>query len=335
MGLFLSKELAIDLGTANTVVYMRNKGIVLREPTVIAVNSRGKIIAVGNKAKYMSGKTPFEIKVIRPLRDGVIADFDVAKKMLDYFLTKSGAKRGIFRPRVLIGVPSGITQVEKKAVIEAAILAGAKQALVIDEPMAAAVGTGLPIEEARGSMIVDIGGGTTEVAVISLRGIVVVKSIRVAGDEINEILISYLRRQYSLLVGETTAEQIKIKIGNAYPLEKEEKMEVRGRDLIDGLPKSVQITSEEARKALQPVIQEILDTIKSTLEITPPELSADIMDRGIMLSGGGALLRNLDKFITQRTGILVNIADDPLSAVALGAGKVLEKIDLFKDTLFS
>ncbi len=332
---FFSKDLAIDLGTANTVVYMKGKGIVLREPTVIAVNSRGKIISVGNNAKYMSGKTPFEIKVVRPLRDGVIADFDVAKKMLDYFLTKAGAKRGIFRPRVLIGVPSGITQVEKKAVIEAAVLAGAKQALVIDEPMAAAVGTGLPVEEARGSMIVDIGGGTTEVAVISLRGIVVVKSIRIAGDEMNEAIITYLRRQYSLLVGESTAEQIKMKIGNAYPLDKEEKMEVRGRDLIDGLPKSVQITSEEIRKAIQPVIQEILDTIKSTLEITPPELSADIMDRGIMLSGGGALLRNLDKFITQRTGILVNVADDPLSAVAVGAGKVLEKIDLFRDTLFS
>ncbi len=332
---FFSKDLAIDLGTANTVVYMKGKGIVLREPTVIAVNSRGKIISVGNNAKYMSGKTPFEIKVVRPLRDGVIADFDVAKKMLDYFLTEAGAKRGIFRPRVLIGVPSGITQVEKKAVIEAAILAGAKQALVIDEPMAAAVGTGLPVEEAKGSMIVDIGGGTTEVAVISLRGIVVVKSIRIAGDEINDAIITYLRRQYSLLVGESTAEQIKMKIGNAYPLDKEEKMEVRGRDLIDGLPKSVQISSEEIRKAIQPVIQEILDTIKSTLEITPPELSADIMDRGIMLSGGGALLRNLDKFITQRTGILVNVADDPLSAVALGAGKVLEKIDLFKDTLFS
>ncbi len=332
---FLSKELAIDLGTANTVVYIKDKGIVLREPTVIAVNNKGKIISVGNKAKHMTGKTPFEIRIIRPLRDGVIADFDIAKEMLDYFFAKAGAKRGIFRPRVLIGVPSGITQVEKKAVIEAAILAGAKQALVIDEPMAAAVGTGLPVGEARGSMIVDIGGGTTEVAVISLRGVVVVKSIRIAGDEMNESIINYLRRQYSLLIGETTAEQIKIKLGNAYPLDKEEKMEVRGRDLIDGLPKSVQITSEEIRKAIQPVIQEILDTIKATLEITPPELSADIMDRGIMLSGGGALLRNLDKFITQRTGILVNIVDDPLSAVAVGAGKVLENIDLFKDTIFS
>ena len=332
---FLSKEVAIDLGTANTVVYIKNKGIVLREPTVIAINTRGKIIAVGKEAKYMSGKTPFEIKVVRPLRDGVIADFDVAEKMLDYFLSKAGAKRGIFRPRVLIGVPSGITQVEKKAVIEAAILAGAKQALVIDEPMAAAVGTGLPIDEARGSMIVDIGGGTTEVAVISLRGIVVSKSIRIAGDEMTEAIISYLRRNYSLLVGESTAEQIKIKLGNAYPLQKEEKMEVRGRDLIDGLPKSITVSSEEIRKALQPVVQEILNTVKSTLEVTPPELAADIIDRGIMLSGGGSLLKNLDKFISQRTGILVNVADDPLSAVALGAGKVLERIDLFKDTLFS
>ena len=332
---FLSKDVAIDLGTANTVVYIKNKGIVLREPTVIAINTRGKIISVGKEAKYMSGKTPFEIKVVRPLRDGVIADFDVAEKMLDYFLSKAGAKRGIFRPRVLIGVPSGITQVEKKAVIEAAILAGAKQALVIDEPMAAAVGTGLPVDEARGSMIVDIGGGTTEVAVISLRGIVVSKSIRIAGDEMTEAIISYLRRNYSLLVGESTAEQIKIKLGNAYPLQKEEKMEVRGRDLIDGLPKSITISSEEVRKALQPVVQEILNTIKSTLEVTPPELSADIIDRGIMLSGGGSLLKNLDKFISQRTGILVNVADDPLSAVALGAGKVLEQINLFKDTLFS
>jgi len=332
---FLSKDVAIDLGTANTVVYIKNKGIVLREPTVIAINTRGKIISVGKEAKHMSGKTPFEIKVVRPLRDGVIADFDVAEKMLDYFLSKAGAKRGIFRPRVLIGVPSGITQVEKKAVIEAAILAGAKQALVIDEPMAAAVGTGLPIGEARGSMIVDIGGGTTEVAVISLRGIVVSKSIRIAGDEMTEAIINYLRRNYSLLVGESTAEQIKIKLGNAYPLQKEEKMEVRGRDLIDGLPKSITVSSEEIRKALQPVVQEILNTIKSTLEVTPPELSADIIDRGIMLSGGGSLLKNLDKFISQRTGILVNVADDPLSAVALGAGKVLEQINLFKDTLFS
>jgi len=332
MNLF-NKELAIDLGTANTVVYMGGKGIVLREPSIIALSAKNKVVAVGNEAKKMAGRTPFEIKVVRPLRDGVIADFDVAEKMLDYFIAKSGGKRGIFRPKVLIGVPSGITQVEKKAVIEASVLAGAKQALVIEEPMAAAIGVGLPIAEARGSMIVDIGGGTTEVAVISLKGIVVVKSIRIAGDEINEAIITYLRREYSLLVGETTAEQIKMQIGNAYPLGKVEKIEIRGRDLIDGLPKSIQITSEEVRKASQPVVEEILDTIKSTLEITPPELAADIMDRGIMLSGGGALLRNLDKFISQRTGILVTIAEDPLSSVALGAGKVLEDIRIFRDTI--
>lgn len=330
---FFNKELAIDLGTANTVVYMKNKGIVLREPSIIALNAKNKVVAVGEEAKRMAGRTPFVIKVIRPLRDGVIADFDVAEKMLDYFISKAGGKRGIFRPRILIGVPAGITQVEKKAVIEASTLAGAKETLVIEEPMAAAIGAGLPITEARGSMIVDIGGGTTEIAVISLKGIVVVKSSRIAGDEINESLIIYLRREYSLLIGETTAEQVKIRIGNAYPLGQEEMMEIRGRDLIDGLPKSIQITSEEIRKASQPIIEEILDTIKSTLESTPPELSADIMDRGIMLSGGGALYRNIDKFITQRTGILVTIADDPLSSVALGAGKVLEEIRIFRDTV--
>ncbi len=333
MGLF-SKKLAIDLGTANTVVYMCGKGIVLREPTIIALNSKNKIIAVGNEAKRMAGRVPFEVRVVRPMRDGVIADFDVAEKMLDYFITRAGGKKGIFRPEVLVGVPSGITQVERKAVIEASILAGAKKAFVIEEPMAAAIGAGLPISEARGSMIVDIGGGTAEAAVISMKGIVVSKSIRVAGDEVNEAIITYLRRKYSLLVGETTAEQIKIRIGNAYPLEKVEKMEVRGRDLVNGLPKSVQITSEEIRKAIQQVVEEILDTIKSVLEITPPELAADIMDRGIMLSGGGALLRNLDKFISQRTGILVTIAEDPLSAVALGAGKVLENNKFFHDTIF-
>ncbi len=330
---FLTKELAIDLGTANTVVYMKGKGIVLREPTVIATKSNKKVIAVGKEAKIMAGRTPFEINVIRPIKDGVIADFDTTQQMLDYFITKAGGKRGIFRPVVLIGVPCGITQVEKKAVVDAAIHAGAKQALVIDEPVAAAIGASLPIEEARGSMIVDIGGGTSEVAVISLKGLVVAKSIRIAGDEMSEAIITYLRRQYSLLVGETTAEQIKMKIGNAYPLDKEEKMEIRGRDLVDGLPKSISVSSEEARKALQQVIEEILDAIKSALEITPPELSSDIMDRGIMLTGGGALLRNFDKFLTQRTGILVNVAEDPLSCVALGAGKVLEDLDFYRETI--
>jgi len=328
-----TKELAIDLGTANTVVYLKGKGIVLREPTIIATNSQNKIIAVGNEAKAMAGRAPFEINISKPIRDGVIADFDITQLMLDYFITKSGGKRGIFRPFVLIGVPCGITQVEKKAVKEATLHSGAKQAIAIDEPMAAAIGAGLAIDEAVGSMIVDIGGGTTEVAVISLKGIVVVKSSRIAGSEMTEAIITYLRRQYSLLVGETTAEQIKIKIGTAYPIEKEEKMEVRGRDLVDGLPKSIVINSEEIRKAMQSVLEEVLDTIKSTLEITPPELAADIIDKGIMLSGGGALLRNLDKFITQRTGLLVNVAEDPLSSVALGAGKVLENFQFFKETI--
>lgn len=328
-----TKELAIDLGTANTVVYLKGKGIVLREPTIIAMNSQKKIIAVGSEAKAMAGRAPFEINITRPIRDGVIADFDTTQLMLDYFITKAGGKRGIFRPRVLIGVPCGITQVEKKAVIEAATHAGAKQALIINEPMAAAIGAALAIDEAIGSMIVDIGGGTTEVAVISLKGIVVVKSTRIAGNEMTEAIITYLRRQYSLLVGETTAEQIKIKIGTAYPADKEEKMEVRGRDLVDGLPKSIIITSEEIRKALQTVLEEVLDTIKATLEITPPELAADIIDKGIMLSGGGALLRNLDKFVTQRTGILVNVAEDPLSSVAVGAGKVLDNLQFFKETI--
>jgi rod shape-determining protein MreB len=312
---------------------MKGKGIVLREPTIIATNSQKRIVAVGNEAKAMAGRAPFEINISRPIRDGVIADFDTTQMMLDYFITKAGGKRGIFRPLILIGVPCGITQVEKKAVIEAAIHAGAKQAIVMDEPMAAAIGAGLAVDEAIGSMIVDIGGGTTEVAVISLKGIVVVKSTRIAGNEMTDAIITYLRRQYSLLVGETTAEQIKMKIGTAYPIEKEEKMEVRGRDLVDGLPKSIVINSEEIRKALQPVLEEVLDTIKSTLEITPPELSADIIDKGIMLSGGGALLRNLDKFITQRTGLLVNVAEDPLSSVALGAGKVLDNFQYFRETV--
>lgn len=334
MGLF-SKELAIDLGTANTVVYVRGKGVVLREPTIIALDHNKKVVAVGNDAKAMAGRTPFEIDVVRPIKDGVINDFETTEELLDYFISKAGGKRGIFRPIVLIGVPSGVTPVEKKAVIDAAMHVGARQAYVIPEPLAAAIGAGLPIEEARGSMIVDIGGGTTEVAVISLKGIVVGKSTRIAGDEMNEAIISYVRRQYSILIGEVTAEQIKMKIGSAFPLEKDEKMEIRGRDLIDGLPKSITITSEEIRKALQPVLEEILNVVKGTLEITPPELASDIMDRGIMLSGGGALLKNIDKFLSHRTGILFTVAEDPLSSVALGAGKVIENFDFYKDAVSS
>lgn len=334
MGIF-SKELAIDLGTANTVVYVRGKGVVLREPTIIAFDHNKRVVAVGNEAKAMAGRTPFEIEVKRPIKDGVINDFETTEALLDYFISKAGGKRGIFRPTVLIGVPSGVTPVEKKAVIDAAMHVGARQAYVIAEPLAAAIGAGLPIEEARGSMIVDIGGGTTEVAVISLKGIVVGKSTRVAGDEMNEAIINYIRRQYSILIGDVTAEQIKMRIGSAYPSEKDDKMEIRGRDLIDGLPKSISVTSEEIRKALQPILEEILNVIKSTLEITPPELASDIMDRGVMLSGGGALLKNIDKFLTHRTGILFTVAEDPLSSVALGAGKVIENFDYYKDAVSS
>ncbi|MGC9099781.1 MAG: rod shape-determining protein [Caldisericum sp.] len=334
MGLF-SKELAIDLGTANTVVYVRGRGVVLREPTIIALDHNKRVVAVGNEAKAMAGRTPFEIDVIRPIKDGVINDFETTEALLDYFISRAGGKRGIFRPVVLIGVPSGVTPVEKKAVIDAAVHVGARQAYVIPEPLAAAIGAGLPIEEARGSMIVDIGGGTTEVAVISLKGIVVGKSTRIAGDEMNEAIINYVRRQYSILIGDVTAEQIKMRIGSAFPLDRDEKMEIRGRDLIDGLPKSITITSEEIRKSLQPILEEILNVIRSTLEITPPELSADIMDRGIMLSGGGALLKNIDKFLTHRTGILFTVAEDPLSSVALGAGKVIENFDYYKDAVSS
>jgi len=334
MGLF-SKELAIDLGTANTVVYVRGKGVVLREPTIIALDHNKRVVAVGNEAKAMAGRTPFEIEVKRPIKDGVINDFETTEALLDYFISRAGGKRGIFRPTVLIGVPSGVTPVEKKAVIDAAMHVGARQAYVIAEPLAAAIGAGLPIEEARGSMIVDIGGGTTEVAVISLKGIVVGKSTRIAGDEMNEAIINYIRRQYSILIGDVTAEQIKMKIGSAFPLDKDEKMEIRGRDLIDGLPKSLSVTSEEIRKALQPILEEILNVIKATLEITPPELSSDIMDRGIMLSGGGALLKNIDKFLAHRTGILFTVAEDPLSSVALGAGKVIENFDFYKDAVSS
>jgi len=332
MGLF-SKELAIDLGTANTVVYVKGRGVVLREPTIIALDSNKRVIAVGNEAKSMAGRVPFEIDVIRPIKDGVINDFETTEALLEYFISKAGGKKGIFRPTVLIGVPSGVTPVERKAVIDAALHVGARQAYTIPEPLAAAIGAGLPIEEIRGSMIVDIGGGTTEVAVISLKGIVVGKSTRIAGDEMNEAIATYIRRQYSILVGDVTAEEIKMKIGNAYPLDTEEKMEIRGRDLIDGLPKSITISSEEIRKALQPVLEEILNVVRSTLEITPPELASDIMDRGIMLAGGGALLKNIDKFLSHRTGILVTIAEDPLSSVALGAGKVIEHFDFYKDAI--
>ncbi len=331
---FLSRDLAIDLGTANTVVYVKNKGVVIREPTIVATDARsGAVLAVGDEAKKMAGRTPQSIVVTRPLRDGVIADFTVTEKLLEYFIRKA-AGTGLFaRPRVLVGIPSGITQVEMKAVIDAALNAGAREAKLIQEPMAAAIGADLPVADARGVMIVDIGGGTAEVAVISMKGIVTSRSLRIAGDEMTEAIATHIRRRYNLLIGDVTAEEVKLAIGSAYPLENERTYEVRGRDLINGLPKSVEVTSEEIRDALKEPLEQILATVKSALELTPPELAADIIDSGIMLSGGGALIMGLDKFISTRTGILVTIAEEPLQCVAKGAGKVLENYDSLHEVL--
>jgi rod shape-determining protein MreB len=331
---FFSRDLAIDLGTANTVVYVKNKGVVLREPTIVATDAKtGTVLAVGNEAKKMAGRTPQSIIVTRPLRDGVIADFTITEKLLEYFIRKAAGSGLFARPRVLVGIPSGITQVEMKAVVDAALNAGAREAKLIHEPMAAAIGADLPVSEARGVMIVDIGGGTAEVAVISMKGVVTARSLRVAGDEMTEAIATHIRRRYNLLIGDVTAEEVKLAIGSAYPLETETTYEVRGRDLINGLPKSVEVTSEEIRDALKDPLEQILATIKSALELTPPELSADIIDSGIMLSGGGALIKGLDKFISTRTGILVTIAEDPLQCVAKGAGKVLENFDLLHEVL--
>jgi len=331
---FFSKDLAIDLGTANTVVYVKNKGVVIREPTIVATDAKtGTVLAVGNDAKKMAGRTPQSITVTRPLRDGVIADFTVTEKLLEHFIRKASGTGFFARPRVLVGIPSGITQVEMKAVIDAALNAGAREAKLIQEPMAAAIGADLPVSDARGVMIVDVGGGTAEVAVISMKGIVTSRSLRIAGDEMTEAIATHIRRRYNLLIGDVTAEEVKLAIGSAYPLESERTYEVRGRDLINGLPKSVEVTSEEIRDALKEPLEQILATIKSALELTPPELSADIIDSGIMLSGGGALILGFDKFISTRTGILVSIAEDPLQCVAKGAGKVLENYDLLHEVL--
>lgn len=286
-----SRDIGIDLGTATTLVYVQGKGIVLREPSVVAMRTDTKtILAVGEEAKRMVGRTPGNIIAIRPMRDGVIADFDITKAMLDHFISRVNPRKGLFRPRVIIGIPSGVTEVEKRAVIEAALQAGAKEAHTVEEPMAAAIGAGLPVEEPTGSMVVDIGGGTTDVAVISLGGIVTNKSLRVGGDEMDEAIINYIKREYNLMIGERTAEEIKIQIGSAFPKEKEESMDIRGRDLVSGLPKTLRITSTEILEALKEPLSSIVEAIKMTLEKTPPELAADIMDRGIMLTGGGALL---------------------------------------------
>ncbi len=332
---FLSRDMGIDLGTANTLVYVKDRGIVLREPSVVAIDKNtGDVLAVGSEAKQMIGRTPGDIVAVRPLKDGVIADFDTTQTMIKYFINK--ALRGrtfLVRPRVVLGVPSGVTAVEERAVREAALQAGAREAYLIEEPMAAAVGAGLPVHEPTGTMIVDIGGGTTEVAVISLGGIVTSRSIRVAGDEMDEAISQHIKRSHNLMIGERTAEEIKIKLGNAYPQYDQSSEEVRGRDLLTGLPKTVIITSMEIYNALSEPVGAILDAIRQTLERTPPELSSDIMDRGVVMAGGGALLRGLDRLVSDETHMPVHLAEDPLLAVAYGSGKVLENIDTLRKVL--
>ena len=322
---FLSKDIGIDLGTANTLVYMKGKGIIMREPSVVAVDTRNdEVRCVGAEAKAVIGRTPGSIVAVRPLKDGVIADFDITANMLENFLKKACGNSLFARPRVVICIPSGVTEVERRAVREATLKAGARQVSVIEEPMAAAIGAGLPISEPTGSMIVDIGGGTAEIAVISLGGIVASRSVRMAGDMFDQAIIAFIKRKYNLLIGERTAEQIKIDIGSAYKLEEEMTMEIKGRNLVDGLPKDIVIRSEEVRDAMSENLLRIVDAIKDTLERTPPELSSDIIDRGITLSGGGALLRGLDQLIQSETGIQVHVAESPLDCVALGAGAVLD-----------
>lgn len=323
---YATEDLGIDLGTANTLVYAEGRGIVLREPSVVAVDrDSGTVLKVGEEAQRMLGRTPGSITAIRPLRDGVIADYDQTQEMLKYFISKASEKRFAIR-RVVVGIPSGVTEVERLAVIEACRKAGAAQAYVIEEPMAAAIGSGLPVSEPTGSMIVDIGGGTTEVAIISLAGIVAAKSIRVAGDELDEAVANYVRRAFNLFIGERSAEKAKIEVGAAWPLEEELMTEVRGRDLVTGLPRSAMLSSEDVRLAIQDQLSAIVEAVKLTLEASPPELAADIIHRGIVLAGGGALLRGLDRLISEETGIPVLVAHDPLSCVVLGAGRVLPSI---------
>jgi len=331
LGLF-SNDVAIDLGTATTLVYVKGRGIVLREPSVVVVHKRtNEILAVGNDAKLMLGRTPGSIQAIRPMKDGVIADFEVTERMLRYFIAKVHNRRSLIRPRIVVAIPSGCTEVEKRAVRDSAEQAGAREVYLVEEPMAAAIGANMPVGEPQGNMIVDIGGGTTEVAVISLGDIVYGKSIRVAGDELDEAIVNYVKRTYNVLVGERTAEDIKIQIGSAFPLEQELRMHVKGRDLVTGLPKTVELTSEEIRGALEEPLVPIIETIKMTLERTPPELAADIVDRGIILAGGTSLLKNLDERLRDETGVPVNLADDPTTAVAMGAGKLLdESLDFLK-----
>jgi rod shape-determining protein MreB and related proteins len=332
-----SCDLGIDLGTANTLVFAKGRGIIIQEPSVVALDSsKNLVLAVGNEAKRMIGRTPGNVIAVRPLKDGVIADFDITETMLKYFIKKAlSDKFYLLKPRIIVGIPSGITGVEKRAVLDATYQAGAKEAYLIEEPMAAAIGANLPVSEPTGNMVVDIGGGTTEVAVISLGGIVVAKSIRVAGDEMDEAITNHCRENYRLLIGERTAEEIKIKLGSAFDMKTEQTIDVRGRDLVTGLPRTFTLTSTEIREALKDTVALIVDGIKNTLEKTPPELSSDIIDMGITLAGGGALLMGLDKHIQTETNIAVSIAQDPLKSVALGTGKALEEIEILKKVLIS
>ncbi len=334
LGVF-SNDLAIDLGTANTCVYLKGKGMVLREPSVVAVkkDNRGNkvVLAVGHDAKRMLGRVPGNIEAIRPMKDGVIADFEVTEAMLRHFIAKALHSKRVVRPRIMICVPTGITQVEKRAVRESAESAGAREVYLIEEPMAAAIGADLPIQEPISNMVVDIGGGTTDVAVISLAGIVYSRSVRVGGDKMDEAIMTHVKRKYNMLIGETTAENIKIKIASAYPMDPEQQMDVKGRDLVTGIPQNVTITSEEVRKAISEQVDSIVQAVRFALEQTPPELAADIVDRGIVLTGGGALLKGLDQLLREETSLPITVVDDPLSTVVLGTGKALDNISILKD----
>jgi len=331
---FFSSDVGIDLGTANTLVFVRGAGIVLDEPSVVAVEvATGKVLAIGRAAKEMLGRTPGEINAIRPLKDGVIADFEITEKLLSDFIHRVVKKRYLMKPRIIISVPSGITEVEKRAVRDSAENAGAREVFLIQEPMAAAIGVGLPVEGPSGSMVIDVGGGTSEIAVIALYGIVNNISVRIGGDEMDEAIVSYLKKNYNLLIGERTAEQIKIAIGSAFPLEEEETIEIKGRDLVAGVPKTMKLSSVQVREALAEPVDAIVEAVRQALELTPPELSSDILDRGIIVTGGGALLRGLDKRLRQETNLPVIVADDPLTCVARGTGKVMEDLQGYQKVL--
>ncbi len=334
---WFSSDLAIDLGTANTLVYVKGKGIVLSEPSVVAVRQDGrgtnKVLAVGKEAKMMLGRTPGNIVAIRPMKDGVIADFEITETMLRHFIRKVHNRRSLIRPRIIVCVPSGITQVEKRAVRESAESAGAREVFLIEEPMAAAIGAGLPITEPTSNMVLDIGGGTTEVAVISLAGIVYSKSVRVGGDKMDEAILQHIKRKYNLLIGERTAELIKTTIGNAFAGDSVERMQIKGRDLVSGIPKIIEIDSDEVRESIIEQIETIVETVKIALEQTPPELAADIVDRGIVLTGGGALLKNFDRLLREETGLPITITEDPLSTVVLGSGKALDSLDILREVM--